>query len=89
MDNGSNHNKRPKGTPKSSTRKGEMQNWLLKNNIDFDPKALKKDLWLIIQHQLKNFPVYDLDVMIKQHRPDITIERLPPYHCELNPIEMV
>ena len=34
MDNSSIHNKRPKGTPKSSTRKGEMQNWLLKNNIE-------------------------------------------------------
>ena len=27
--------------------------------------------------------------MIELLRPDITLERLPPYHCELNAIEMV
>ena len=27
--------------------------------------------------------------MIKKERPDITLERLPPYHCELNAIELV
>ena len=89
IDNASIHNKREEGTPKSNSKKGEMQEWLMKKNVDFDPKALKADLWKLIQEKLKDCPEYSIDKMVKQLRPDITLERLPPYHCELNVIEMI
>ena len=33
--------------------------------------------------------MYSIDEMVKKLRPDIILERLPPYHCELNAIELV
>ena len=89
MDNASIHNKRPAGTPKSSSYKADMQNYLKEKKIDFRPKALKSELWQIISEYLKQCPEYDVDKMVKTLRSDITLERLPPYHCELNPIELI
>ena len=42
-----------------------------------------------VQEKLKDCPEYSIDKMVKELRPDITLERLPPYHCELNVIEMI
>ena len=89
IDNASIHNKRAPGTPKASTYKADMQQWLIEQNVDFSPTALKAELWDIIKEHLKTFPEYAIDEMIKKERPDITLERLPPYHCELNAIELV
>ena len=89
MDNASIHNKRSAGTPTSKSRKIDLQEYLMEQNIDFPPDALKSKLWEITKEHLKTFPDYSIDKMVKQIRPDITIERLPEYHCELNPIEMV
>ena len=80
MDNASIHNKRPPGTPKFATRKDEMIDWLIEKGIDFPPNGLKKDIWEVIKQHLKNEPDYNLDRLVKRVRPDITIERLPPYH---------
>ena len=57
-----------------------MIDWLLDKGIDFPPDALKKDLWEIIKIQLAQEPNYDIDKLIQRVKPDITIERLPPYH---------
>ena len=63
-----------------------MIDWLLDKGVDFPPNALKKDLYEIIKKQLLLEPNYDIDKLVQRVRPDITIERLPPYHCELNAI---
>ena len=89
LDNASVHNKRAPGTPTSNTKKADMKDWLIEKNIEFPPRALRSELWEIIKDYLKQFPMYDVDEMVKRLRPDITLERLPPYHCELNPIELV
>ena len=89
IDNASIHNKREEGTPTRNTRKADMQNWLIEKNVEFSPRALKDDLWKLIQEKLKDCPEYSIDKMVKELRPDITLERLPPYHCELNVIEMI
>ena len=89
MDNASFHNKHAPGTPTSNTKKADMTAWLIEQNVDFPLNALKADLWKIIQEHLKTSPEYSIDKMVKELRPDINIEKLPSYHCELNPIEMV
>ena len=89
MDNASVHNKRAPGTPKSNTRKDDMISWLLDKGIDFPPDALKRDIWEIVKQQLQNEPEYCIDKLVQRLRPDVTIERLPPYHCELNAIEPI
>ena len=56
IDNASIHNKRAPGTPKASTYKADMQQWLIEQNVDFSPTALKAELWDIIKEHLKTFP---------------------------------
>ena len=51
MDNAAIHNKRPAGTPTSSTCKADMQLWLTENNVDFSPKELRTELWQKIKVQ--------------------------------------
>ena len=57
-----------------------MIDWLIEKGVDFPPNALKNDLWEIIKTQLEHEPDYSIDKLIQKMRPDITIERLPPYH---------
>ena len=62
-----------------------MIDYLIDKGIDFPPNALRKDLYDIIRDDLKKNPDYNIDKLVKKLRPDITIERLPPYHvCNVN-----
>ena len=88
MDNASIHNKRAEGTPKAASYKADMQEWLIEHDIHFDARWTKPKLWEIIKEELKNFPEYCIDQLAAECGKDIIIERTPPYHCELNPIEM-
>ena len=89
IDNAAIHNKREEGTPRANTRKGEMKQWLIEKDVEFPPKALKAQNWDIIKEVLKDCPEYSIDKLVKELRPDVTIERSPPYHCELSAIEPV
>ena len=67
-----------------------MQDWLIDQQIDFDPSSLKDELWKIIQHHYKYVhPHYAIDAYLKKVRPDVTLLRQPQYHCELNVSEPV
>ena len=63
-----------------------MQTWLNSRGIEFKPQALKPRLYEIIKEN-KPDPVYKADDMIRNAGHDTL--RLPPYHCNLNPIELV
>ena len=89
IDNASIHNKRPEGSPNSKTKKAELQSWLIKKNIYFEPKAKREVLWRLAQAEMKNNPEYAIDKLVHAKRPDIIFLRLPPHHCELNAIEPV
>ena len=88
MDNASYHSVREEGTtaPTSGSRKGDMQTWLTEHNIPFDIKLLKPQLYEIIK-KCKPEPKYKVDEFLKQHGHEVL--RLPPYHCEFNPIELI
>ena len=88
IDNAPYHSRRVPGTsaPTSATKKADMQKWLQDKNIPFSKDALKPELYEIIK-QNKEDPRYVVDEMIKQRGQEII--RLPPYHCDLNPIEML
>ena len=89
LDNCSIHNKREEGTPKQSTKKAEMQQWLMDKGVDFPPTAIKAQLWEIVKEHLKVCPEYSIDKLAAEIRPDVILERLPPYHCDCNAIEPV
>ena len=88
MDNASYHSRICPDTaaPTTATRKAVMQDWLTKRGIPWDKKMLKPDLYNIIKHN-KPEKIFVVDEMIKKEGHSIV--RLPPYHCNLNPIENI
>jgi hypothetical protein len=57
-----------------------------RQKIPFDGKMKKTELYEIIKLK-KPEPVYKTDEFLRGKGHDVL--RLPPYHCEFNPIEMV
>jgi hypothetical protein len=87
MDNASYHSIKAEKTPTSNSRKAEMQDWLKQNNIDFPDKFKKKELYTLIQQCKPRFQRYKIDELAKKFGHQIL--RLPPYHCDLNPEELI
>ena len=85
MDNASYHSRRLQKIPTKSSTKQEMKDWLTSNGFQFPEKALKCELYSLIVSS--NFvTVYVIDEIAKTAGHEVV--RLPPYHRELNPIEM-
>jgi transposase len=56
-------------------------------NIPFGEDLLKKDLMDIVDSERSKYDGYKIEDMAKAMGHSVL--RLPPYHCELNPIELV
>ena len=85
MDNVSYHSQRLQKIPTKSSTKQEMKDWLTSNGMQFPEKALKCELYSLIVSS-NPVTVYVIDEIAKAAGHEVV--RLPPYHCELNPIEM-
>ena len=86
MDNASYHSKISNKAPTYSRRKNEIIDWLSENNIAHDPSLTKSELMEICKcHKEKQKYVIDEIANVHGHK----ILRLPPYHCEFNPIELI
>ena len=85
MDNASYHSRRIEAVPTMNSRKGEMQDWLVAHGIEYPEKALKRELYHLIKLSNPEHK-YAVDEMAKLSGHEVV--RLPPYHCELNPIEL-
>ncbi|CAH2010038.1 unnamed protein product [Acanthoscelides obtectus] len=87
MDNASYHSRRAERVPTMGSRKSDMQQSLREKGIPFDDSCVKAELYETIkQHKPANIS-YVTDEMARQC--GVTVLRLPPYHCELNPIELI
>lgn len=90
MDNASYHSTQVEGTkaPISATKKNEMIQWLCDKGIKPDPKLTKPKLYELIKPAKENLSKqYEVDSLLKEHGHEVL--RLPPYHCDLNPIELI
>ncbi|XP_072940847.1 uncharacterized protein [Epargyreus clarus] len=86
VDNASYHNKKEDHCPASNGLKSDMQAWLREKGISFSPEMLKPQLYkLILLNKEKNIK-FNMDHMLEEYGH--TVLRLPPYHSDLNPIEM-
>jgi len=85
MDNASYHCKTD--VPRCNDKVQVMKDWLHKQKIPFPEKSIKKQIWTLVKAERKNTDNYFIDRLAKGHRHEVL--RLPPYHCDLNPIEMV
>lgn len=88
FDNASYHSKKLENcTPRQSWRKEQLKTWLEAKNVVFPVKAKKPELWQLARAKAADEPRYHVDDMIREAGHDVL--RLPPYHCDLNPIERI
>lgn len=87
MDNAPYHSVQLEKLPSTSSRKAEIQSWLTQKNIPWSNDQLKPELIQLVNQNKHRFSEYRIDALAKVAGHDIV--RLPPYHCEFNPIEMV
>lgn len=87
MDNAPYHSVKLEKLPNISWKKAEIIKWLEDKGKEVSETMVKAELMQIVALQKNRFDKYVIDEMAKQDNK--TILRLPPNHCELNPIEMV
>ncbi|KAE9544251.1 hypothetical protein AGLY_001430 [Aphis glycines] len=86
MDNAPYHSVRTEKIPTSSTKKEDIISWLISKNVVIDQKMFKPQLLAKVKEIKGQYMSYVVDNMAKDAGHNIL--RLPPYHCELNPIEL-
>lgn len=87
LDNAPYHSRRMEKVPTTASRKVDVQNWLRSKNINFEEAMLKVQLLRIVKDHKAEYQKYAIDEMAASQNK--TVLRLPPYHCELNPIELI
>ncbi|XP_037572196.1 uncharacterized protein LOC119454300 [Dermacentor silvarum] len=87
MDNTSCHSAQVEKVPSSSSRKADIQCWLKSKSIPFSDDQLKSELLQLVKQHKHMFLAYQIDTLASAAGHEVV--HLPPYHCELNPIELV
>ncbi|XP_040063883.1 uncharacterized protein LOC120838169 [Ixodes scapularis] len=87
MDNAPYHSRRLEAVPTTSSRKELIQGWFTSKGIAWDAKRLKRQLLEIVSSVKPQYVKYRVDTAAE--RAGCTVVRLPPYHCEFNPIELI
>jgi len=86
MDNASYHNVLSEcSAPTSACKKERIRDWLIKNQIPTPEDCLKSELIEILNKIAPN-PTYAVDLLAEKQGH--TVLRTPPYHPELQPIEI-
>ncbi|XP_046677233.1 uncharacterized protein LOC124365307 [Homalodisca vitripennis] len=86
MDNAPYHFAQIDKVPSSNWMKKDIQDWLNRKNIDFLDKETKAEL-LVKVIPFKQHKKYELDELALSWGHEVV--RLPPYHCQYNPIELI
>ncbi|XP_050516660.1 uncharacterized protein LOC126891526 [Diabrotica virgifera virgifera] len=87
LDNAPYHSRLVERIPTMSDKKAVLQHWLREKSIPYGEDMVKLELIGIIKQHRGTYRQHAVDTMARLH--GITILRLPPYHCELNPIELI
>lgn len=86
MDNASYHSVIINKVPNTQTRKSNIREWLRDNGIPYEDYHTKAELLCIVKRNTPD-PIYEADEILNQCGHEVL--RLPPYHCDLNAIELV
>ena len=73
--------------PVSKWRKAQFQSWLTENKIPFKPDALRSELWTLFKKYRTDKTSKVIANIAKKYGHEVI--RLPPYHCDLNAIELI
>ncbi len=87
MDNASYHSFVINKAPSSNTKKADILEWLFSKNISCEATQTRVELLNLVKMIKPRFKEYDLDTIAKSHGHMVV--RLPPYHCQYNPIELL
>lgn len=87
MDNAPYHSMKLEKLPNISWKKDEIIKWLQNKGKEVSESMVKVELLQIVEQQKNKYDKYVIDELAKQNNKMVL--RLPPYHCQLNPIEMV
>lgn len=87
MDNASYHFVLSVNYPKSNAIKSSVQQWLRENGVDFSPLETLSELREHVKSLIPKKKKYELDEIALQMGHEVV--RLPPYHCQYNPIELI
>jgi len=86
MDNASYHNiLSPCSAPIATSAKADIRNWLECNGFPCGDDCLKAELVEMLA-KIAPSPTYAIDIIAKEHGHEVM--RTPPYHPELQPIEL-
>ncbi|XP_072403102.1 uncharacterized protein [Diabrotica undecimpunctata] len=86
-DNTSYHSVQVNPAPNSNSKKMiNMIDWLIKNNITFNPQSFKPEYYALIKYHQNRFKSYEFDELLREYGH--TPLRLLPYHPDLNPIDI-
>ncbi|XP_026819035.1 uncharacterized protein LOC113557674 [Rhopalosiphum maidis] len=80
------HSVKIESCPTASWRKADIEKWLYEKGETYEKPMIIPRLLEIVKRIKPRYDKYVIDEFVKNY--DIEILRLPPYHCELNPIEL-
>lgn len=86
MDNAPYHCLQENKPPSKYAVKKDMIDWLHNNNIKCSAEMKKFQLYELVEKHKPKEKVYRIDMALKKHGHSVL--RLPPYMCDLNPIEL-
>ncbi|XP_022178621.1 uncharacterized protein LOC111039411 [Myzus persicae] len=86
MDSTPHHSMTEEKIPVSSWKKQDIMEWLKQKNIPVDNSYAKAELMNLVRKHKPEFEKYVVDEVAKAENKIVL--RLPPYHYELNPIEL-
>jgi len=86
MDNASYHSVKKHRIPVKSWKKQAIIDWLESKDVIVEHPTIKNDLMEKVNDIKNQYDQYVIDEYAKENKKIIL--RLPPYHCELNPIEL-
>ncbi|KAH8038503.1 hypothetical protein HPB51_001676 [Rhipicephalus microplus] len=87
LDNAPYHTRREEKLPTTAWKKGLMQERLKSKKITYSKRLIKKQLLKLVESVNPRFLSYIIDNTAVKAR--FIVLRLPPYHCEFNPNELV
>lgn len=86
MDNASYHVTQINKPPSMNDLKVDIQKWLTENGIYYEEFFTRAELMCLVNEN-KTTPIYEAEECLKQHGHEVL--KLPPYHCDLNAIELI
>ena len=86
MDNASYHSRLRDKPPTTSSKKADIIAWLSENKIQCGEKETRNELLMKVKAN-RSPKIYELDAIAFEKGHNVI--RLPPYHCQYNPIELI